>query len=72
MTKVSPERFSDQIEQLRRTLLWLITETHTASIMVPCGTCGHDVADHLGEADMCMYPASIGGPARLCRCEAFA
>jgi hypothetical protein len=58
------------MEQHRRVLLWL-AERASDEPLVPCGTCRHDIDDHLGGLSMCMFPATIGAPARLCRCEVF-
>ena len=68
--KMPHSMLTDQIEQHRRVLLWL-AERPSDEPLVPCGTCRHDIDDHLGGIEACMFPATIGAPARLCRCERF-
>lgn len=60
----------DRMEQHRRVLLWL-AERLAEDPLVPCGTCRHDIDDHLGGEGMCMFPATIGAPARICTCRRY-
>jgi len=68
--KVPRDSAADQLEQHRRVLLWL-AERASDEPLVPCGTCRHDIDDHIGGLTLCMFPATIGAPARLCRCDSF-
>ena len=65
------ERLSEQGEQHRRMLLWL-AERIAEPAQVPCADCGHSVEHHAGEGgSLCMFPATIGAPASICRCAGF-
>jgi hypothetical protein len=65
--KYSTERLTDDVEQLRLSLLWLIERSMEAH--VPCDNCGHDITDHVDdEGQLCLFPATRGAPFVLCRC----
>ena len=76
--KHSIEHLTDEVEGLRRTLVWLI-ETQTGEPEAPCATCGHDAFDHAddeGAVGPCYFPRwrhlgkSGAAPLTLCRCQA--
>jgi hypothetical protein len=68
--KVPRSVVPDQMELHRRMLLWL-AERSSDEPLVPCGTCRHDIDDHIGGLTLCMFPATIGAPGRLCHCDSF-
>ena len=79
--KHSTEHLTNEVEQLRHVVLWLAAQLHGPVVngvynpQLACFTCGHDITDHDSPNDEvsspCLFPASLGAPSRLCRCERF-
>ena len=69
--KYSTERLTDEAEQLRQTLLWMVTSWEPEP-EVPCATCDHDLVHHADDnGGVCLFPATLGAPFALCRCSTF-
>ena len=66
-------QMSHHIERLELVVKWLV-ERIVGEADLPCNNCGHDIGDHLDDADGgegCIFPMTLGAPLSLCRCLAF-
>ena len=70
MAKLSTEHLTDQVRELRETVVWLI-QRGTPKAQVFCTTCGHGLEHHDQDEQNCLFPKSMGAPHVLCTCVYF-